>query len=434
MIIHAALLDTPTSGNLRYVEDGIIAIDAKGRIEASGPVSELLSTGLLSQHEVFEAPEGTRLLCLPGLIDLHTHLPQYPVVARREEALLPWLERHIFPTELDFQGPGQRSLINAFFDELLANGTTTAVLYSAIWEDSTALAFEIAASRGIRAVIGKMMMDEGSYGESQPIEARRKSLEESRRLVARWHGANKGLLDYALSPRFAVTCSMELMRAAAALADEFGCYIQTHLAENLAEIDLVRSRFPDCANYTDVYRQAGLLGPRTILGHAVHLAPNELDLLADSGTRVAHCPTANLFLNSGLCPLHTLRLAGIPVGLGSDVAAGPELNLWQVMRSAIETQKVRRLQDHTIPELTPAEALSLATLSAAEALGKSEQIGTLDSGKEADLLLVDLHKVLPLGGRFSTPLDGGEALATALIYRGGPQATVATFTRGRRTS
>ncbi|MDE0826974.1 MAG: amidohydrolase family protein [Akkermansiaceae bacterium] len=431
MIIRASLLDTPSPGNLRHYEDGVIIIDEHGVIAAAGASSDLLSETLLEQHDVFEAPADSRLLCVPGLIDIHTHLPQYPVVARREDALLPWLERHIFPTELDFQGPGQRSLIEAFFEELAANGTTTVVLYSAVWEDSTALAFEVAAEKGVRAVIGKIMMDEGSYGEPHPLKARRKSLEETTRLAKEWHGANKGLLDYAVSPRFAVTCSIDLMKEAATVAKDFDCYIQTHLSENDAEIEKVRERFPDNANYTDVYREAGLLGEKTILGHAIHLSDPEIDLLAFSGARVAHCPTANFFLNSGLCPVHSLRSAGIPVGLGSDVAAGPELNLWQVMRSAIETQGVRRMLDDSIPGLTPADAIYLATLGGASVLGKDKIIGSLDQGKEADLLLLDLNHILPLDGRFSGDLDPQD-IATTLVYRGGPQATVATFTRGRQ--
>jgi len=433
MIIRASLLDAPTPDTLRFVEDGILIVDHTGTITTSGPASELLTEALLTEDEVFDAPKDARLLCLPGLIDLHTHLPQYPVVARCEEALLPWLKRHIFPAELDFQGPGQRSLIEAFFDELLANGTTTAVLYAAVWEDSTALAFEIAAEKGIRAVIGKMMMDEGSYGEAHPAEARRKSLDETRRLAEQWHGANNGLLDYAVSPRFALTCSMDLMKEAAAIAADTGCHIQTHLSENTAEIAAVRARFPDRSSYTDVYREAGLLGPRSIFGHAIHLSDREIDLLATSGSRVAHCPTANLFLNSGLCPLHSLRQAGIPVGLGSDVAAGPELNLWQVMRSAIETQAVRRMQDGSIPILNPVDALHLATMGGATALGKDHLIGSLDPGKEADLLLLDLNRVLPLRGRFSPPSDAN-SIASALVYRGTPEATVATFIQGRQAS
>lgn len=431
MIIRAALLDTPSPGSARFVEDGLVVVGEDGRIKASGPAAELLREDLFTEHELFEPASGTRPLCLPGLIDLHTHLPQYPVVARPEPALLPWLQRHIFPAELEFQGPGQRSRIEAFFDELLANGTTTAVLYSAVWEDSTHLAFEIAAERGLRAVIGKMMMDEGSYGEAHPPEARRKSLEETRRLATQWQGANGGLLDYAVSPRFAVTCSMELMQAAAAIAEEVGCYIQTHLAENREEIAAVRERFPNNSSYTDVYHEAGLLGPRTLLGHAIHLAPEDIDLLASRHCRIAHCPTANLFLTSGLCPVPELLAARLTVGLGSDVAAGPELNLWQVMRSAVETQQVRHLQNPSVPLLGPAEAIHLATMGGATALGKENLIGSLDPGKDADLLLLDLHQVLPLGGRFSPSLDA-ESLAAALVYRAGPQATLATFTRGQR--
>ena len=224
---------------------------------------------------------------------------------------------------------------------------------------------------------------------------------------------------------------MELMKEAATVAKDYGCYLQTHLSENWTEIEQVRERFPANASYTDVYREAGLLGEKTILGHAIHLSDPDIELLASSGSRVAHCPTANLFLNSGLCPLHSLRSAGVPVGLGSDVAAGPELNLWQVMRSAIETQGVRRMLDDSIPGLTPAEAIYLATLGGASVLGKNEDIGTLDHGKDADLLLLDLNHVLPLAGRFSGDL-GARDIATSLVYRGGPRATVATFTRGRQ--
>jgi guanine deaminase len=161
------------------------------------------------------------------------------------------------------------------------------------------------------------------------------------------------------------------MAAAGALADETGCAIQTHLSENHAEIEYVRTLFPEAASYTDVYRRSGLLGPRSVLGHCVHLRPAELDLLAATRSTVAHCPTSNFFLNSGLCPLNRLRGYGLRVGLGSDVAGGPELNLWQVMRSAIETQKARRFHDPSVPELTPAQTLFLATAGGADVTGQA---------------------------------------------------------------
>ena len=429
MILRAALLDTPTGDSLRFIEDGIIVIDDDGCIERAGQASDILSTALLENHQSVELPEGIRPVCVPGLIDLHTHLPQYPVVARREDSLMPWLERHIFPQELEFQGPGQHLMIEAFFDELARNGTTTAVIYAAIWEDSTDLAFEIARDRGLRVIIGKVMMDEGSYGQSMPAEARRRSMEETRRLVEKWHGQSDGMLEFAVSPRFAVTCSAELMTDAAALAAEFDTYIQTHLSENTDEVETVRQRFPEADSYTDVYARNKMLTPRTLLGHAIHLSDAEIAAIAGAEAAVAHCPTSNFFLNSGLCPVNRLLAAGVRIGLGSDVAGGPELNLWQVMRSAIETQQARAFADDSVPLLTPAQVFHFATSGGAAALGKQDLIGSLDSGKDADLLVLDLNQVLPLNGRFTGPLDGEQTLS-ALVYRGQPHATVRTLVKG----
>lgn len=424
MLLRGAILDVPEANRPRFLPHAELTIDD--------------TRGTITNITPLDAPsKGPPTLLIPGLIDLHAHLPQYPVVARRESSLLPWLERHVFPAERKFTA-AERDIeelteeIDSFFTDLARHGITTAVLYSAIWEDTTRLAFETAARRGQRAIIGKMMMDEGSYGETQPVRARHLSVEETRRLAADWHGANGGLLEYAVSPRFAVTCSMDLMRDAAAIAGESDCYIQTHLSENIAEIETVRRRFPDAADYTDVYQQAGLLGPKTILGHCIHLSDREIDAIAASGSRVAHCPSSNFFLNSGLCPLDRLLAAGIPTGLASDVAGGPELDPFQVMRSAIETQKARAFHDSAIPELTPAHAFHLATAGAAAVVGKQETIGRLDPGLDADIVELDLAGLLPHHARFSDPgaLDG-DAVLSLLVHRGGPHAVHRSFIRGR---
>jgi guanine deaminase len=427
MILPGAVLDVPEPDCPRFLPMAEVEIDEdQGRIVAVVPMPPR------------EVPES-RLL-IPGLIDLHAHLPQYPVVARREASLLPWLERHIFPAERRFTSDERakeelEAEIDGFFAALAANGITTTVLYSAIWEDTTRMAFEAARRRGCRAIIGKVMMDEGSYGTSQPVRARELSIAESRRIAADWHGAAGGLLEYAVSPRFAVTCSMELMREAAAVAREFDCYIQTHLSENHAEIETVRRRFPEALDYTDVYDRAGLLGPKTILGHCLHLNEREIQTIAARGACVAHCPTSNFFLNSGLCPLDQLQSAGIRAGRASDVAGGPELNPFQVMRSAIETQKARRFHDPEIPELTPAHAFYLATAGAASALGKENQIGRIHPGFEADLVEIDLPSLLPHGFQFGTPPQSdAEAILSLLVYRAHPGAIRRTFVKGREIS
>ena len=430
-------MDAPEWGVLRSFENGAVAV-AGGKILAVGNETEVRAQVPDWPGSAWHrAPLGQRWLVLPGLIDVHAHVPQYPVVSRVETELLPWLKRHIFPTEKAFtsERPALRGELDAFFAEVAAQGTTTAMLYGAVWQDSTDLAFAAAERSGLRVLLGKVMMDVDSYGHGAvwPAERTREvSLSESRELISTWHGRDAGRLEYVVSPRFAVTCSRELMAGASALASETGCAMQTHLSENHAEIAFVRTLFPEAASYTDVYRRAGVLGPRSVFGHCVHLVPEELDLMAASRSTVAHCPTSNFFLNSGLCPLNELRRYGLRVGLVSDVAGGPELNLWQVMRSAIEMQKARRFHDPGVPELTPAQALYLATAGGADVTGQAAVTGTLTAGKEADLTLFDLNAVLPMQGRFTTPDPTPEAMAALLIYRGGPHALRAAWVRGRQ--
>ncbi len=375
---------------------------------------------------------SNRVAVFPGLIDLHTHLPQYPAVARGTSELLPWLRQHIFPLEREFTGPKGRREAGAFFPELARHGTTTAMLYAAIFEDSAEASFHAASKSGLRIIMGKMMMDVGSYGKLQPTKIVSISLHESDRLCKTWHGANEGLIEYAFSPRFAVACSEKLMRGAGDLATKHGAYIQTHLAENLEEIEKVRNQFTWAQDYTEVYEKCGLLTSRTVLGHGIHLGPREHEAIAAAGSSIAHCPTANLFLRSGILPLERVRVAGIRVGLGSDVAAGPELNLWQVMRSAIESQKARGFYEKDVLVPSPAAALHLATQGAAAALGKGGVIGSFEIGKEADLTIMNHGALLPYRQASKAAADlTAEDIVSLCIYRGGPHAVLETFVRGQ---
>jgi len=277
-----------------------------------------------------------------------------------------------------------------------------------------------------------MMMDIGSYGTLQPKKILSVSLLESERLCRKWHRAEDGRLEYAFSPRFAVTCSEKLMRSAADMAARFDAYLQTHLAENREEIEKVHHLFMSARDYTHVYETCGLLTPKTVLGHCIHLNPREVAALAATQANVAHCPTSNLFLGSGLIKLDQLMKAGIPVGLGSDVAAGPELNMWQVMRAAIDVQKARGAYEPNLRSLRPSEAFYLGTHGGARALGKAKIIGTLDVGKEADLTMVDLSALTPYGSR-GPAIDqlSTEDVVALCIYRGSAHAIVSTYVRGR---
>jgi guanine deaminase len=209
-------------------------------------------------------------------------------------------------------------------------------------------------------------------------------------------------------------------------------YLQTHLAENREELEKVHHLYMGAHDYTHVYEKCGLLTPKTVLGHCIHLKPREIEAIAVAQANVAHCPTSNLFLGSGLMRLDQLLKAGIAVGLGSDVAAGPELNMWQVMRAAIDVQKARASYERNLRPLRPAEAFYLATVGGARALGKAAEIGTLDPGKEADLVLIDVGATLPYADvQYSNDELSPEDIIALCIYRGGPQATVEAFVRGK---
>jgi guanine deaminase len=426
--IRGYLIDAPAYGSLRSHRDGAVIV-ANGRIAEVGAYDDLRKR---QRPQPVEWLDRTSAAIFPGLIDCHTHLPQYSAVARGESQLLPWLREHIFPVEREFTGPKARQEAPLFFHELARNGTTTAMVYAAIYEDSCDVGFEAAEQSGLRVILGKMMMDLGSYGQLQPKKILSVSLVESERLCRKWHGAAEGRLDYAFSPRFAVTCSERLMRGAAEMAQRFGAYIQTHLAENQEEIEKVHNLHMAARDYTDVYEKCGLLTPKTMLGHCIHLNTREIDAIAAAQSSIAHCPTSNLFLGSGLIKLDQLMNAGIAIGLGSDVAAGPELNMWQVMRSALAVQKARHMAEPNLPGMRPSEAFYLATTGGARALGKSSAIGTLDPGKEADLVVIDLPALLPYGKKNGDgPNDlSPEDILALCVYRGNPQATLETYVRG----
>jgi guanine deaminase len=426
--LRGCVIDAPKYGQLRVWRDGAVVVEGTRILE----VGDFMHLGKKPRSQPIRWLYSPRAAIFPGLIDIHSHVPQYPVVARGRGQLLDWLHGYIFPREKVFTGPpGQREAA-AFFPELARHGTTTAMLYCAIYEDSCDAAFAAAAKLGIRVIMGKMMMDVGTYGSLQPRKVISVSLLESERLCQKWHGHQDGLLEYALSPRFALACSERMMKEAAALAAQYGCYIQTHLAETREECERARHMFPSSRDYTEVYEKCGLAGPKTVFGHGIYLSERERSAIAAAGAVIAHCPTANLFLSSGIMPLKEHLSAGVKIGLGTDVAAGPELNLWQVMRCAIESQKARSFYDPSIEAPTPAQVLHLATQSAAEALGKGAIIGTLDPGKEADLTVMDLSALLPYrGGAVKIEDLTPEDALNLCVYRGGPHAVLETFVRGR---
>jgi guanine deaminase len=424
--VRARLLTPLAAGGHLWEPDALVRVDAIGRIERAGA------------WDGSDAVDIRPWVILPGLVDLHAHLPQLPNVGRGAGLdLLSWLDRYIFPLERAFDRPTADLLAPAAFRAFAAAGTTTAVLYGAVYGDSLDAAFEAAETHGIRAVIGKVMMDRLRYDPLLPdAEVLATSLRQTADLIDRWHGRDDGRLRYAVTPRFAVSCSADMLRESAALAKATGAYWQTHLAEDRDEIAEVARLFPEAADYTDVYARAGGLGQRSIFAHAVHLSDVELGRLVASGSHVAHCPASNLFLASGAMPLARYLEAGLSVGLGSDVAAGPDVSLFGVMRAGAYTQNGRRaMLGDAQPPLGPLDWLTLASLGGARVLGLGDVIGTVEAGKDADLMCVDPSLTDPLPGIPPPAADASDEaadLASRLVFRGHREMVRGAWVRGRR--
>jgi len=452
-----AMVLTPTSaGATVFHRDGIVAVDAHGRIGWVGPADlHPAARPGAETHDLGPEIDLRPLVLLPGLIDLHAHLPQLPNAGLGAGLdLLTWLERYVFPVERRFDDASAAAeLAPAAYRTFAAVGTTTVVAYGAVFKASMDGAFQAAEAHGIRAILGKVMMDRITYDEridrSTILE---RSVRESEELCRRWHGAADGRLGYAVTPRFAVSCTAELLRESAALAARTGAWWQTHVSEDAAEIVEVGRLFPEALDYVDVYDRAGGLGPKAILAHGVHLSDRELRRLVETGTRLAHCPSSNLFLASGVMPLARFLEAGLVIGLGSDVAGGPDPSIFSVMRVGAYAQNARRaLAADRRPVLAPLDWLRLGTLEGARALGLEATIGSLEVGKEADLIAIDAGLTAPVrhvdlelagtglhtpghphaGGVFGRGDDPSD-IASRLIFRPHPDMVRGAWVRGRR--
>lgn len=459
--IRARVLTPTGAGPTVFHRDGIVEVDGAGRIAWVGPsnlrpIPPTASVGGIGGAGLPVPVIDLRpLILLPGMVDLHAHLPQLPNAGLGAGLdLLTWLERYIFPLERRFDDAAAAAeLAPAAFRAFAAVGTTTLLAYGAVYAASTDGAFRAAEAHGIRAILGKVMMDRITYDETiDPSTILERSIRESEDLCRRWHGADGGRLGYAVTPRFAVSCTAEMLRESAALAARTGAWWQTHVSEDPGEIAEVGRLFPEALDYVDVYDRAGGLGERTVLAHGVHLSDRELRRLVETGTRVAHCPASNLFLASGVMPLGRFLEAGLVVGLGSDVAGGPDPSMFSVMRVGAYAQNARRtLAGDGHPALGPLDWLQLGSLAGARALGLADRIGSIEAGKEADLIVIDTGLTAPVrhadfdlaGDVAAGPahhderhlFDDGQSpedIASRLIFRPHPEMVRGAWVRGRR--
>ncbi|WP_432695265.1 guanine deaminase [Marinobacterium sp. YM272] len=362
----------------RYIEDGILWLE-NGRVKKTGSYDELFA----ELPESIELHEYTHHLILPGFIDTHIHYPQTEMIAAYGERLLEWLETYTFPVESKFGDEDYGHEIAAvFLDELLKNGTTTALVFGTVHPASVDAFFSEAQQRRLRMIAGKVMMDRNA--PDFICDEAEQSYTDSRALIERWHGVDR--LQYAVTPRFAPTSSDRQLELAGKLLQEYpDVYMHTHLAENVEECAWVAELFPRSKHYLDVYDQAGLLSERSVFAHGIHLCDEACDRLSTTGSAIAHCPTSNLFLGSGLFELDRLSEKGVQVGVGTDVGGGTSFSMFETLADAYKVQAMRG------KKLDPFRALYLATLGGARALDLEGTIGNFEPGCEADFICIDLH-------------------------------------------
>ncbi|WP_249676281.1 guanine deaminase [Pseudomonas abieticivorans] len=402
----------------QYFADGLLVVD-NGKISAVGPAEQLLPT-LPADIDVSHYPDA---LITPGFIDTHIHLPQTGMVGSYGEQLLDWLNTYTFPCERQFADKAHADEVSGIFiKELLRNGTTTALVFGSVHPESVNAFFEAAQKLDLRMIAGKVMMDRNA--PDYLTDTAQTSYSQSKALIERWHG--KGRLHYAVTPRFAPTSTPEQLALAGQLLGEYpDLYMQTHISENLKEVEWVKALFPERKGYLDVYDHFKLLGERSVFAHGVHLCDDECARLAETGSAIAFCPTSNFFLGSGLFNLPMAEKHKVNVGLGTDIGGGTSFSLLQTLN---EAYKVMQLQG---ARLSPFKSLYLATLGGARALRLEDKVGTLQPGSDADFLVLDYNATPLLSYRIKQSRSIEETLFV-LTTLGDDRTVQQTYAAGQR--
>ncbi len=356
--------------------------------------------------------DRTDMLVIPPFCDLHNHMSQYRIMGMNAATLLEWLSTFTFPEELRLNRDHAlaRSVFQAYYRDLVRFGTIASVSYATSSNAVTRIACEEAATFPGWMYIGKVLMERNAPEDlTEPGEMGIAGLKE---IIAAFHSP-KERIQIVATPRFAISCTFDYLKQIAAVSDRHGLFVQTHLSENLKEIDMTGGLFAGFKDYTDVYAQSGLLHERTLLGHGIYLSDNELDRIVHAKASIIHCPTSNSFLKSGILGVKKAREHGVAVGLGTDIGAGYSLSMFDEMKSMIEASKYYALFVAEYPVITPAEAFYTATCANAQILGLSERIGTIDVGKDATFLMLTHH----WEDVYSSPHD----LLSDIIYRSDKQ-------------
>ena len=398
------------SDGLIWVVDGLIK-----RVGNYYDVKHHLPDDLLVEHR----PEH---LLIPGFVDTHVHYPQLEMIGAYGTQLLDWLNRYTFPVELkyrDFDYASQQA--EFFLDQLMANGTTTALVFATSSVNSVDAFFTESLRRNLRMVSGKVLMDR--HAPNPLCDTAQSAYDDSSALIDKWR--SQGRLGYAVTPRFAPTSTdAQLAVAGALIKENSDAYLHTHISENVDEIAWVGELFPDHQGYLDTYDHFGLVTDRSVFAHGIHLSDAEMKRLHDCGSAVCHCPSSNLFLGSGLFPFKRLKQAGVNVTMGTDVGGGTSLSMLSTQGDAY---KIQQMAGNV---LRPLEAFYMATLAGAKALGLDDRIGALVEGYEADMVLLDLASTPVIEARMKRA-DHIEDRLFALSILGDDRSVAQTYIMGK---
>ncbi|MGE3963953.1 MAG: guanine deaminase [Planctomycetota bacterium] len=411
----ASILHSLGPDHIEYFDPGILLVAANGRVLAARAAEAFTPTELRGVH----VTDLSGRLIIPGFVDAHLHIPQVDIIGIESASLIDWLHDHVFAEEMANEDPAiARDRARRTFAQLLRNGTTACAAFSSRHTEATTIAFEEAEKAGVRAIIGKVLMDREA--PAPLLEEASSALADTERLIHTWHGRAGGRLEVAVTPRFGVSCSDELLAGAGRLAARHDVPVQTHLSENKGELAVIARQFPHAPDYTSVYEHAGLVRPRCLLAHCIHLSDEELRRIAAASAAAVYCPDSNFFLHSGRFPLQRARAAGVTVALGSDVGAGTSFSLFAAMKMGnyMQTEQV-----------DPALLFYLATMGGAASLGWQDRIGNFAPGKCADFVVLDPTEILRGNGRATrTPRE----LLSILIHRAQESHVERVYIEGRQ--
>lgn len=410
----------PLSECLQYEEDGVVVME-DGLVTQVGSAPDILK----SLEAGLEVTHYQNSLILPGFIDCHVHYPQTEMIGGFGAQLIDWLNKYTFVAEQNFSDKAHAgSSARVFLSELLRVGTTTASVFCTVDPTSVDAFFELSGKLGMRNIAGKVLMDRNA--PPGLLDTAQQGYDQTKDLIGKWHGNGRSL--YSVTPRFAPTSTPEQMEMTGAVWQEHpGTYLQSHISENQGEIDWVGELYPERKNYVDVYQYYNQLGPRAIYGHGVHFTENDFRIFAETGTALAHCPTSNLFLGSGLFDLKNAMtgIYAVRTGLATDLGGGTNFSQLVSMNEAYKISQLRQ------QSLNAHQAFYLATRGAARALYLDDTIGSIQVGHEADIVVLDLAATPLLKYRMNFT-NSLEEIMFVLMILGDDRVTCATYVAGER--